>query len=434
MMMRQFHLASGLSVIVVPMKGTTTTTVMMMFGVGSKYERPEQSGISHFLEHVFFKGTTKRPDTLAISSAIDSVGGELNAFTSKEYTGYYAKLDADHTELACDVLSDILLHSKFSSAELDRERKVVIEEMRLYRDTPVRYISDVFERLLYGETPAGRDIVGTERTISSFTRKDVVSYFRTHYIAANATLCFAGNISVAKATTFARSYFGAIPKGNCSRKESVQESQNVPGLLLVKKKTDQSHLSIGFRTVPVNHPDRFPLEVLSILLGGNMSSRMFIAVRGKHGLGYYVRSTSDHYSDAGYFATVAGIDNARVLDALAIIINEYKRIRNARSVPQEELRRAKEFLKGKMMIDLESSEEMASWVLLQRVLEGRVLDIDAVRDRIDRVTSADIVRVAKTYFRVENLNLAMIGPSEDESVFRKLLSTLESSKRSEVNG
>lgn len=422
MALKTMKLKNGLDVVVVPMKGTTTVTVLTLFGVGSKYETRELSGISHFLEHMMFKGTEKRPKTLDISSELDAVGGVFNAFTSKEYTGYYAKVDATHAKLAVDIISDILLHSKLSQAEINRESNVIVEEMRMYRDTPMRYIHDVFEHLLYGDTPAGWDVIGTEETVLSFKRKHFVEYFTKHYQAANATVVIAGNISQSKALDLVRAHFKNVDEGERSEKLPVVEDQSSPRLLVHHKDSDQAHLMLGFRTVGIKHKDRFALEVLATLLGGNMSSRMFLSVRERMGLGYYVRTSSDHYTDAGFLVTAAGIDTSRVADGIAAILKEYTKVAKQKVQP-DELKRAKQYMKGKMMIDLESSDEMAFWVGTQSEIDREVLSVETIQKKIDRVTVADVQRVAKEYFIPERLNLAMIGPFEDTTPFEQLLAS-----------
>ena len=295
-------LKNGLRLITAPMKGTKTATVLVMVGTGSKYENKNISGVSHFLEHLFFKGTKKRPNTLAISMELDAIGAEFNAFTGKEYTGYYVKSDTTKIEIALDVVSDMLLNSKFDAREMEREKGVIIEELNMYLDNPLMYIEDVFERCLYGNTPAGRDTIGTKETISSFKRQDLVNYLNSQYSTNNTTVLLTGNFgSQVKMTKLVEKYF-ANPKFNkrgqkFKEKQAVKENQNKPQALTHYKKTDQAHISLGVRTNRYGSKDSHIIRLLSVILGGSMSSRLFINLRERQGLAYYVRTSTESYSE-----------------------------------------------------------------------------------------------------------------------------------------
>lgn len=415
-------LSNGLRGLIIPMKSFESATVLVMVGAGSRYETRENNGISHFLEHMAFKGTEKRPSALDISSLVDGIGGEVNAFTGKETTGYYIKSLATHIDLSLDVLSDMLLHSLFKSEEIDKERGVILEEINLYEDTPVRKIGDVYERLLYGDTSMGWDIAGEKDVIRSITREDFISYMQSLYSADNITVVIAGGIDTKKAEELIEKYFGNMHKFLTKRYSKVIERQGKPEIMIKHKKTEQVHIALGVRTVSVNHHHRFPLAVLSALLGGGMSSRLFHEVREKRGLAYYVRSSSDHYQDAGSLVTTAGVDSKRVDQAISVILEEYNKLKNSEvKIQSSELKKAKEFLKGHMVLELEDSRAVSGFFASQELLEEGIKKPEEILHVIDRITVEDIELMAKTYFVPEKLNLAVIGDFDDRQMFEKLL-------------
>lgn len=414
---------NNLRIITVPLPNTSTTTVLIMVKVGSKYETKKINGIAHFLEHLFFKGTEKRPAAMDISKIFDQVGGEYNAFTSHEYTGFYAKVNHKHFELALEVLSDMLLNSKFDKMELEKEKGVIIEEINMYQDNPMEYVSNLWYRALYGDQPAGWDIAGEKETVAEITRNDLVRFYKKYYTPANIVICLAGNLPPNKMMNrYVIKHFNH-PKINSSanKKAGVKISQTRPNIISKYKKTDQTHLMLGVRGYDMFHKDRFSLKLLSIVLGGGMSSRLFNEIRSKRGLAYYIYTQSESDSDAGYLTTGAGLDNGKVKEAIKIIIQEYKKI-TAEGITDDELARAKEYFKGKMTLNLESSDEWANFFGSQELLRGEILSLGDIFAKIDRVTANDIKRVAKDVFRNEKLNLAVIGPFKREGDFRDILS------------
>ena len=397
-----------------------------MAGAGSRYETRLNNGISHFLEHMAFKGTKKRPSALAISSLIDGMGGEFNAFTGKETTGYYIKSSADKVELSLDVLSDMLKNSRFDAKEIDKEKGVILEEINLYEDTPSKKIWDIYESLLYKDTPMGWNITGEKEIIKGIQRHDFLNYLSSLYSASNMTVVVAGGIKTIEARSLVEKYFGAMSVFDTLRYSKVKESQNKPELLLKSKKTEQAHIAVGFRTVALNHPDHYSLSLLSAILGGGMSSRLFHEVREKRGLAYYVRSSSDHYTDCGSLVSVAGVDPKRTKEALSVVIDEYRKISSPTSlqsgqVSKAELRKAKEFLKGHLVLELEDSRSVAGFYAQQELLEKRIDNPEGVIKKIDAVTVEQIQNVAKKYFVEKSLNLAIIGNFEDRQMFENLL-------------
>ncbi len=412
---------NGLRLISAP-SDSQTVTVIALVGAGSKYEKPSEAGLSHFLEHMFFKGTKKRPTTRHISEFLDSVGGEYNAFTDKEFTGYYAKVARQHATKAFDFVSDMLINSQFKKEEVERERGVIIEEINMYQDTPMRYVSDVFETLLYGDTPAGRLISGTKESIRKMKRQQFLDYRQKLYTADNMVVAVSGAFSDKQIKTLTEKYFARfLPGQKKLDKPATKEKQKGPQAKLHFKKTDQTHLSLGVRAYDLNHRDRGVLQVLSAILGGNMSSRLFIAVRERLSLAYYVRSSVQQYSDSGYLTIQAGCDNTKVKKAIVAILKEFKRIKRE-PVTAKELKKAKEYLKGQALMSLEETSETATWAAFQELMRQQVPSIKQIFSEIDKVTSHDLQRVSQDIFTNDKINLAMIGPHTDKNISKKLLS------------
>lgn len=419
-MYKHSTLKNGLQLYIVPMKSTATATVLVLVRAGSKYEVKRINGMSHFLEHMFFKGTTKRPSPMAVVETLDRVGGEYNAFTDKEHTGYYAKVDTRHLELAVDWVSDMLLNPLMDATEIEREKGVVAQEMSMYQDTPTSYMSDVFESLLYGNQPAGWEVLGSKEIISKFKREDFLNYLDERYVANETFIVIAGNVQEKKVKKLVSTYFGSFKSGRAPRKLKAKESQKSPGLKIHHKKTDQTHIQIGVRGLHAYDKRRYALSMLATILGGGMSSRMFMSVREKHGLAYYVSTRSDNYTDTGYLSTRAGVPNKDLIKAVSLILSEYKKIRDIK-VGGDELKKAKDYIKGKVLIGLESSDAQASFVADQAILHGKAEPADVLLKKFDAVTAADIQRVAKTIFRNDRLNLAVIGPKGQEAALKKVL-------------
>ena len=412
---------NGLRLVTVPMKNTKAVTVLVLVGTGSKYETKEINGISHFLEHMFFKGTKKRPDTLAISETLDKVGGEYNAFTGLEYTGYWAKLGSKHLELALDWVSDMFLNSKLEQKEIKIEKGVIIEEINVYLDTPIDYIDELWNKLLYGNQPAGWGILGKKEIIEKLGRQDFLNYFKNHYSSYNTVIVVAGGIS-SPSDLEGRilKYFRNINLKKPKDKKKVIEKQKNPEILSYYKNTDQTHLYLGVRTYDIFHKDKYVLNVLSTILGGSMSSRLFIEIRERHGLAYYVRTRSDIHTDTGSLYTRAGIDNNRVDKAIQIILKNYKITKNKKVSPKE-LRKAKDYIKGRAVLNMEQSDEQALFYANQELLENKILTLEEKFAKIEAVTASDIQRVARDIFRPEKLNLALIGPFKDKDRFLRIL-------------
>lgn len=402
----------------VPLKGAKTATLMFLFNTGSKYETRESSGISHFLEHMFFKGTKKRPDTASISSALDSLGCDFNAFTSKEYTGYYVKSAASKIRPAFNILGDMLLNSLFDETEIEREKGVIIEELNMYEDNPLMHIEDVFESCLYGDTPAGWDTIGSKENINAFKREDFINYFESQYGKNSVSIILAGKYSALDVASLEKIIM-KFPENKWKDKLAVIEKQKKPEIKVVTKDVDQVTMSLGVRTVALSSVWDLRLKLLALILGGSMSSRLFIRLRERNGLAYFVRTSTEFYTDTGYLTTQAGVPVDKAQEAVKIISEEYQRVVDEKISP-EELKKAKDLLAGRMALRLEASDEVASWYSKQAVLKAKIKTPAEVLKEIKKISAADLQKTAKKFFVKNNLNLALIGKVKEED-FKKVL-------------
>ncbi len=411
---------NGLRVVTETLKNTKSATILILVGAGSRYETPEINGISHFLEHMFFKGAKKYKNTKEVSEAIDGVGGEFNAFTGKEYVGYYVKVAADNINIAMDVLADMLLNSTFDPAEIDKERGVIMEEYNMYQDTPMYQIGWNFERLLYGDQPLGWDQVGTKELINTVTREQFVKYQQELYVPKNIVVSVAGNITHEQIVAMVSENMPMEDKPKSYGFKPFEGIVKDKRVHLQNKKTEQAHVSIGFPAYSEQHPDHWALKLVSVILGGNMSSRMFLGVREAKGIAYYIHTNTDDYADTGIISTTAGVDLKRVDEAIEGIIEQYEILLND-GVTEEELKKAKSYFKGKMVLKLEDSEEFSHLIAKYELLLGGAKTPDEIMAELDKVTVADIQRVASDILKPEEMRMALIGPYDDEERFEKKL-------------
>jgi predicted Zn-dependent peptidase len=421
-MFKKITLENGLRIIMVPSKNTEAVTVLALVGTGSKYETKETSGISHFLEHMYFKATKKRPSPLDIALPLDEIGGIYNAFTGQEYTGYFAKVRDSHFEMALDIVSDIFLNSTLPLEEIEKEKKVILEEINMIYDHPMNYIGYLWAKLLYGDQPAGWDIAGTKESVLSLNREKLVGYRKSQYVASDTIVCLSGNLDEKNAVKLAKKYFSGIRKGKADKKPKVSEIQKSPACLIDERKIDQTHLCLGARGYGIFHPKKYIQEILGAILGegGMMSSRMFVEIRSKLGLAYYITTDVEADADTGFLVTRAGVDNKRVEVAIETIMKEYRRI-SEEKVSEKELKKAKDNIKGKLSLSLETSDAKALFYSGQELLERKIMTPKEIFVEIDKVSVDDIQDVAKDIFRPEKLNLALIGPFNDKEKFEKLL-------------
>lgn len=419
-MHKKFTFPNGLRLISKPLPGTEAVTVLVLVGAGSRYETKEINGISHFLEHMFFKGAAKYPNTKAVSEAIDSVGGEFNAFTGKEYAGYYVKVSSAQLELALDVLSDMLLKPNLDSAEIDKERGVILEEYNMYQDTPMYQIGWTFENQIFGDQPMGWDQIGTKELIQSVKREQFVNYLNSLYTPDNIVIGIAGNVDPQKAETLVGEYFNMPKTQKTINYKPFIKAQSTQNFSLESKKTEQAHLIVGVPAVAQRDPKEWTTRLIATILGGNMSSRMFLNVREAQGLAYYISTSTDTYSDTGLISTRAGVDTNRAGDAIKAIIKEYEEIATT-PVSESELQKAKSYVKGKIVLKLEDSEEYAHMLCRQELLHGNIMPLNEVNELIDAVTISDIHSVSQEIFKPQNMHCAIIGPYEDPEQFQAIL-------------
>ncbi len=415
---------SGLKIITAPLKNTKAVTLLVMISTGSRYEEKSENGIAHFLEHMFFKGTSKRPKTLDIAKELDAIGASYNAFTGEEYTGFYIRAESSHFALAMDILSDMLFNSKFDKSEIAKEKGVILEEINMIKDHPQAYVEYVMKELLWANQPLGRTITGVPETVSKFNRENFMSFFERFYRAQNMIITVAGGKGKNREHDWAakiKKIFSAVATKNINGFQEAQENQKIPALKIFSKKTDQGHFIIGFRGLKYSDPRREVLKVLNNIMGATMSSRLFTEVREKRGLCYYISSDIADFRDTGFWGVAAGVDIKKTDEALKVIIAEFEKI-VAKKVSSEELLRAKENLKGHLYLGLEESMNVAQFLAEQEMFLGKILDPDKIVVEIEKVSKEDIQKLAKEIFVPEKLNLAIIGPfDKEEKKFEKII-------------
>jgi len=414
-------LQHGLCIVLAPMPDTATATVVVMTGTGSRYENERENGLAHFLEHMFFKGTKKRPSARAISEELDGVGAVYNAFTSKERTAYYAKVSSQFLDTALDVISDIFLNSTLPEKEITKERGAIIQEIDMYEDMPMRTVDNVFDALIFGnDHPLGRTILGPKENIRSFKRKEFGAYLKRNYTPANTVVCVAGAFSPRTVLGKIKRDFGRVKRALPPEFMGFVSEQNAPRIAIKEKQTDQTQLMLGVPAYPYLHKDEYALAVLATILGGGMSSRLFLEVREKRGLAYSVHASVDKYPDTGYFVVQAGVEHAKLEKTIETILAEFKKIKRVK-VSAEELKKAKSYMKGTMTLALETSDHVAENAATSIINLGRVRPLEEVIKGIEKVSAQDIQRISKDIFQTKDLNLAIIGPHVNKEKFRSLL-------------
>lgn len=413
-------LKNGLRVVLVPKPDNLATTFLVLVEAGSKYETKNINGVSHFLEHMCFKGTTKRPNALAIAGELDAIGSEYNAFTSQEWTGYFAKAQAKHNDTILDVISDLYLNPVFNAAEIEKEKGVVIEELNMYEDMPQRKVADLFLELLYGDQPAGWDVGGKKEIIQKLNREKVVDYRSKHYVAKATVIVVAGNFDPKKVLAKIEKTFGSIQDGKKFGKVTTTELQKKPEILVKYKESDQTHLILGCRAYNIFDPRKYPLEILGDILGGGMSSRLFQKVREELGAAYYVKADAELLTDHGFLSISAGVDHKKLEQVITAILGELTKIAKG-DVSEKDLANAKDHLSGKMLLGLETSDAQALFYGGQEILERSLNTPEEVVKAIGKVKKEEVIGVAKDIFKNEKLNLALIGPYKEGKQFVKPL-------------
>jgi len=415
----QSRLGNGIRVLTAPMPQVSSVACFVMLAAGSRYETPSSQGIAHFAEHMFFKGTERRPTARTISTEIDGIGGEFNAFTGKELTGYYVKCASETRDVALDVLVDMLRNSKFDAEEIDKEKGVILEEMNVYLDTPQRYVGNIYDRLLFGDQPLGWDILGTRETIESTNRDTFTSYLERWYWPERIVVGVGGRVGDGLVERLEELLGDIEPRETGTRADVVLPPDTSP-VALHTKASEQAHLLLGVRGIELGHPDRYALQLLAVVLGGGMSSRLFTEVRERRGLAYYVHAANGSYTDAGTFYTGAGVDVSRIDEAIETIVGELRKVA-AEPVPADELEKARGYAKGRFVLRLESPQAMIQFGMRRQVLENDTEEPDDVLRELDVVTAEDVQRVARDLIEDKRLYLAVVGPFDDAERFEKLI-------------
>ena len=404
-----------------PRDGVQTVTFMVLIGVGSRYETPRQNGLSHFLEHMFFKGTERRPDKKDIAVELDALGADYNAFTSEEITAYYVKVAMENLEQGADVVSDILVGSLFPAEEIERERGVIIEEINMYTGNPMSHVAHLWNEVYFGNHPLGRRIDGEIETVSKFKQKDFLGYVKQHYHTENTVVAVAGNFDTKKVEQLLGRLFKDLPRGKETKPKKAPAKAPAKRFLHERRASlDQTHLMAGSPGVSLSDEDRWPLEVLATILGGGMSSRMFLSVREEHGLAYTVRTRLESYADTGMLVTQAGLRTDKADFGLKVMFDEFDRVINE-DVPDEELEKARQMLRGSLAMQLEETNAMAVYGGAQALLEKKVQSPKEVWGSIKSVSTKDIRRVAKKYLDPKKRSVALLSPHKSTKAFEKLL-------------
>lgn len=428
MNVKQKTLESGLRIILVPMESVKSVTAMALVAVGSRYEDKDKNGISHFLEHMVFKGTEKWPTAFDLSQAVDGIGAEFNAFTSKEYTGFYIKSASRHLPYALSVLSDMLYTPKLRPTDLEREKGVIVEEINMYNDLPQRKVADLFDKSMYGDVGLGRRIDGEKEIVKSFTRKDFVDHLEAWYGLDNTVLVISGDAKELNRRGLMdeiEEYFskGSVYGLTTARRVLGFEFPGEISVTVNSKESDQAHFIMGFPGYSLTHPRRYALTLLSVIMGGNMSSRLFTEVREKRGLAYYSRIDVDRFSDTGSIAAVEGVDVNRVDEAMTVTLDVFEDVASdgKKGITEEELVRAKEYLAGSLILSLEGSRNMAQFWGMRAVLGDEVISPEEVLKKMRAVTREEVVAVAKELFDPKKLVFTIVGPFEDRDKFEQIV-------------
>ncbi len=399
---------------------TNAISVLVLVKTGSRNENQKINGIAHFIEHLMFKGTKKRPNSLSITKELDGIGAEYNAFTSKDKTGYYIRASKEHLELAMNVLSDVIYNSKFDIKEIEKERGVIMEEINMYNDNPIMHIDSLVENIVFENHPLGRLISGTHKTVEKITRADILKFYKKYYTPENMIIGVSGNFDEKKANSLLKKYFKIKDLKGKRDFSKFELKQKTPRVILDEKNTDQIHLSLAFPSVKYDHKYDKSLELLSVILGGNMSSRLFLKIREKLGLCYYIRCESGHYEDAGIFSITSGLDKARIEQAIKHIFEELKNIVK-NGVSQRELKMAKEFIKGQFMLKIENSMSVVDFYCEQIIMKEKYKTPEQILKEFDNVSAQDISVIAKSIIKKDKISLALISPYKDKKYFLDLI-------------
>ncbi len=418
-MYQKITLDNGLRVITANMPHTRSVSISFFIGVGSRYEAEKQAGVSHFIEHLLFRGTEKRATGKQISEAIEGVGGILNGSTDKELTVYWCKVAQPHFPLAFDVLADILLHSRFDSADLEKERHIIIEEINMSKDSPAQQAGMLIDELLWPDHPLGRDIAGNKESIAATTRDMILEYLAHHYRPDNMVITIAGNIQHEEVVTAVSQTMGNWYSQQPRSEYSAYIEQRNPRLHIETRDTEQAHLCLALPGLSLLHPKRFILDLLNVILSEGMSSRLFTEIRDKLGLAYQIHSYVEHLLDSGSVTIYAGVEPKNLRVAIEAILEQLALLKEP--IPESELSKAKELSKGRLLLRMEDSRSVAGWAGGQEALTGRILSVDKVISIIDAITAEELKQIAEELLVSGQLRLVIVGPIADDEPLDKLL-------------
>jgi predicted Zn-dependent peptidase len=416
----QVHvLSGGAKLVTAAMPERLSSSVVIMFGGGSRLEDDRLAGASHFIEHLFFKGTQRRPSSKEIADAIEGIGGFINASTDKELTAYWTRVPSEYTDLGLDVLFDIVSNSKLDPGDIERERAVILEELKMYQDQPQDHVQNLFEELMWPGHPLGRDIAGTQESVSRLTRDDILEYADAHYRLPNVVVGAAGALDEAAVLDFVRPRLTLPRDLNGVTRAIAPGPLAAPQVMVRRQRTEQAHICLGVRAYSYLHPDRYTIDLFNTVLGEGMSSRLFLNIRERLGIAYDVHSFMQKHRDTGYVAVYLGVDPKKAVEAVNAVMGELRRFSDEEVLP-DELERAKEFTKGRLRLELETTNGVAFWLTYQELLLGEIKTLEEELALVDAVTAADIKRVAGEILRGP-LQMAVIGPFPSDAAFRSAM-------------
>lgn len=418
-MYQKTTLDNGLRVITANMPHTRSVSICIFIGVGSRYETEPEAGISHFIEHLCFKGTEKRPSAQKISEAIEGVGGIINGGTDKELTIYWCKVAQHHFPLALDVLADMLLHSRFDAEDIENERRVIIEEINMEKDSPAHLVDLLIDELLWPAHPLGRDIAGGKQSVAALSRETMLDYMGRQYLPGNSVVSIAGAVKHQKMVAALSQALGGWANLKPRPAYSPYKERKFPRLHIETKETEQAHLCLGLSGLPLLHPKRFTLDLLNVILGEGMSSRLFTEIRDRLGLAYSIHSFIDHFLDTGSISIYAGVETKNLKVAINAILEQLSRLKEI--VPEAELTKAKELAKGRLLLRMEDSRSVAGWAGGQEVLTGQILSVDQVMSIVDAITAEELKELARELLVSSQLRLAVVGPVAEDEPLDELL-------------
>jgi predicted Zn-dependent peptidase len=419
-LLKKTTLDNGLRVISQRMKAVRSVSICVLIGTGSRYEKDEIAGVSHFIEHLMFRGTQKRPESRDISEAIEGIGGILNGGTDKEVTVYWCKVAQDHFPLAMDLMADILLHSKFDQKDMEKERRVIIEEINMSHDSPTQRVNQLIDGLLWPDHPLGRDIAGSKQSVSAITRNLLVDYMNLQYIPANTIISVAGNIEHKKVLNIVDRLLGGWYSEKNIGKFITYKRKTNPRLYIEKRDIEQVHLCLALPGLSIFHPQRFNLDLLNVILGEGMSSRLFCEIRDRLGLAYSINSYVEHLSDTGALVIYAAVEPRKLEQTIQVILQQLSLLAET-LVSEEELNKGKEIAKGRLLLQLEDSRNLAGWLGGQEVLTNQILDIDEVISIISDIKADTLKRVAQDLFKAKQLRMSVVGPVIGEKALGEIL-------------